>query len=93
MVSASAAWGKGIGACVLGDASSPQASFANSTKANNLATGTALTASSATWASSPGSPQKLSVSFTPQQKGYIRGVVKVGKASTTVYVDPLITLS
>jgi hypothetical protein len=77
----------------LGSASSPQASFATSTKANNLATGTALTASGATWASSPGSPQVLSVSFTPQQAGDIRCTVKVGKASQTVYVDPKVTLS
>lgn len=77
----------------LGDAASPQASFANSTKANNLATGTALAASTATWASSPGAPQKLSVTFTPQMKGDVVCRVYVGKAAQTVYVDPYPTLS
>lgn len=72
----------------LGSASTPQASFVNSTKANNLATGSALTASGATWASSPGNAQKLSVSFTPQMKGLIYIRVFVAKASQTLYVDP-----
>lgn len=72
----------------LGSTLTPQASFANSTKANNLATGSALTSSTATWASSPGNAQKMSVSFTPQMKGLIYIRVYVGKASQTVYIDP-----
>lgn len=77
----------------FGSASTPQASFANSTKANNLAAGTTLTASAATWASSPGSAQKLSVTFAPRMKGYLYARVFVAKASQTVYVDPKVTLS
>lgn len=37
--------------------------------------------------------QKLSVTFTPQEKGYISAVVKLARASTTVYVDPLLTVT
>lgn len=37
--------------------------------------------------------QKLSVSFTPQEKGFIHAVVKLAKASTTVYVDPVLTVT
>jgi hypothetical protein len=77
----------------LGSALTPQASFASNTKANNLATGTALTSSTATWASSPGTAMKMSVSFTPQMKGYVYVRVYVAKASQTLYVDPVITLS
>lgn len=76
----------------LGSTLTPQGSFANNTKANNLATGTALTVSSATWASSPGHPFQLTVTFTPQMKGPITLYVKVGKASFTVYVDPKISI-
>lgn len=34
--------------------------------------------------------QKLSIAFTPQEKGLIRARVCLAKPSTTVYVDPLI---
>ena len=37
--------------------------------------------------------QTLSVTFTPQEKGYLHTRVCVAKASKTVYVDPLITVS
>ena len=37
--------------------------------------------------------QKLGVAFTAQEKGLVRARVVVAKASTTVYYDPLITLS
>jgi hypothetical protein len=51
--------------------------------------------SSATWTSSPATPvkQKLSVTFTPQEKGFIHAVVRLATASKTVYVDPKITMS
>jgi tRNA A37 threonylcarbamoyltransferase TsaD len=38
-------------------------------------------------------PQQASVSFTPGMKGYVRFVVRVAKASATVYVDPLIVIA
>jgi hypothetical protein len=37
--------------------------------------------------------QKLAVTFTPQQAGYIHCRVMVAKASATYYVDPMATLS
>lgn len=77
----------------LGSSSNPQGSFANNTKANNLATGTALNASTSTWASSPGFPFKLSVTITPQMKGPITLYVRAAKVSATLYVDPLVTVS
>jgi hypothetical protein len=35
----------------------------------------------------------LNVSFTPQQKGFIYARVKCAKASSTFYIDPLVTLT
>jgi hypothetical protein len=36
--------------------------------------------------------QKLSVTFTPQEKGFIHATVKLAKASTTVYVCPKLVI-
>ena len=36
---------------------------------------------------------KLTSTITPQEKGVISATVKLAKASTTIYVDPMITLS
>jgi len=36
---------------------------------------------------------KQTLSFTAAQKGYVYAYVKAGKASTTYYIDPLITLA
>lgn len=80
----------------FGSASSTLVSFANDTKANNLATGSALTTSVASWTTSGiSSPvtQKMAVTFTPQLAGYIYATVYVAKVSKVIYVDPLITLS
>jgi hypothetical protein len=76
----------------LGDASSPQASFVNDGKADLLATAAAQTSSSATWGGST-TKFKLNVTFTPQQKGWIYARVKCAKASSTFYIDPLVTLT
>ena len=75
----------------LGDNSSPQGSFVNDGKANLLATAAAQTSSSETWGGST-TKFKLAVTFTPQQPGWIYARVKVGRASSTFYVDPLVTL-
>lgn len=79
----------------LGASGNPQGSFATGTKANNLATGTNLTASTETWnggGSGAGwSPFQLSVTFTPQQAGWVTLYVKAAKASSTFYVDPRLT--
>jgi hypothetical protein len=76
----------------LGDASSPQGSFVNDGKADLLATAAGQTSSSATWGGST-TKFKLNVTFTPQQKGWVYARVKCAKASSTFYIDPLITLT
>lgn len=43
---------------------------------------------SATW-----NQRKLVVSFTPKEKGYVHARVMLAKASSTVYVDPLLTIA
>ena len=57
-----------------------------------LATPAAQTTSSAVWGGST-APFKLGVTFTPQQKGWIYARVRVGKPSSTFYIDPKVTLS
>jgi hypothetical protein len=76
----------------LGDASSPQASFVNDSKADVLASAAGQTAGTGTWGGST-TKFELAVSFTPQQKGWILARVKAAKASSTFYVDPKIALS
>jgi hypothetical protein len=71
----------------LGSSATPLGSFINSTKANNLATGSALTSDTSTWGGST-TKFKMSVTFTPQMKGPINIVVKAAKVSTTFYIDP-----
>ena len=75
----------------LGDASSPQASFGNDS-ADILATAANQTSSSETWGGSTAA-FKLAVTFTALQKGWIYARVKVAKASSTFYIDPLVTLT
>lgn len=76
----------------LGDASSPQGSFVNDGKADLLATAANQTSSSETWGGSTAA-FKLECTFTAQQAGWIYARVKVGKASSTFYIDPMVTLS
>jgi hypothetical protein len=78
-----------------GTAGSSVASFANTLPTNVLTAAAAVTTSTATWNSSPATPvaQKLQVTFTPQVAGRVRGLVRLGKASTTVYVNPVVTIA
>jgi hypothetical protein len=76
----------------LGDNSSPMGSFVNDGKANLLASAAAQTSSSETWGGST-TKFKLVVTFTPQQAGWVYGRIKVGKASSVFYLDPLVTLT
>jgi hypothetical protein len=71
----------------LGSSATPMGSFATATKANNLATGSALTSDSSTWGGST-TKFKMSVTFTPGMKGPINLVVKAAKVSSTFYIDP-----
>ena len=53
------------------------------------------TTSAASWteALANDNEQKLSVTFTPREKGLIRATVMLGKPSYTVYVDPLLVIT
>lgn len=80
----------------LGTSGVPLGSFVSDAKADVLATAADQTASGATWtttAMANPNKQKLSVTFTPQEKGFIHAVVHLAKASKTVYVDPLLQVS
>jgi len=78
----------------LGSAASPVGSFVSSGNADVLATADCTTGT-ATWNSSPATPVKFkcTVSFTPQQKGFVYARVYVGKASAVYYIDPMLVLS
>lgn len=80
----------------LGTSGFPVSLFASDAKATALATAANQTTSTETWTTTGlGSPtkQKLAVTFTPQEAGYLQGVVKLAKASATIYVCPKMTVS
>jgi hypothetical protein len=79
----------------LGTSGVPLASFV-SDGASVVATAADQAASSETWTTTGmtnPNKQKLSVTFTPQEAGFIHAVPRLAKASTTVYVDPMFTVS
>lgn len=78
-----------------GTSGSSVASFADSFITTPLTPAANVTSSSATWNSSPATPvtQKLQVTFTTLQAGRLRGLVRLGKASATVYYNPQITVT
>lgn len=75
-----------------GSTSYPLGSFANDTKADNLASGAAQSSDASTWGGST-TAFALAVTFTPQMAGPIYARVKAAKASSTFYIDPKVTLS
>ena len=79
----------------MGASGAPLVTVANSRPVTTLTAAAAVATSSASWNSSPATPvyQKLQVTFTPQRAGRVRGRVMLGKASTTVYVDPNIVIT
>jgi hypothetical protein len=80
----------------LGTTGFPLGSFANDAKADVFATAADQTASTATWTTTGltnPNKQKLAVTFTPQEKGVAICRVMMAKASYTVYVDPMATVS
>jgi hypothetical protein len=80
----------------LGSASYPQATLLSSAPATILTAATNLTTSSATWTTTGLTTpvkQKITLTFTPQIAGFVYVRVRVSKASKTIYVDPLVTLS
>lgn len=80
----------------LGTSGVPLGSFVDDAKADVLATAADQATSSVTWTTtgmSNPNKQKLSVTFTPQEKGFIHTTVKLAKASYTVYVCPKLDVS
>lgn len=80
----------------LGTSGFPLSTFASDCKSDPIPAGANQTTSTATWTTTgltTPTKQKLSVTFTPQEKGFIHAVVKLAKASTTVYVDPMLTVA
>jgi hypothetical protein len=80
----------------LGTSGYPLALFANDCKASPIATAADQTSSSATWTTTGLTTpvkQKLSVSFTPQEKGFIVATIRLAKASTTMYACPKLDVS
>ena len=82
-------------ASYLGTSGVPLGTGVSDRVASVMATAADQDASSVTWdttgMTNP-NKQKLSVTFTPQEVGYIIAKVKLG-TNTSVYVDPVITLS
>lgn len=80
----------------LGTSGFPISSFISDAKADVLTTATNQDTSTATWVTTGITTpvrQRLSVTFTPQERGFLHAVVKLARPSTTVYVDPKITVS
>lgn len=81
----------------LGNASYPLASFADDRIADELyGTPAAQASSTSGWVTTGlSSPvkQKLEVTFTPQLAGVFKVRVFLARASTTIYVDPQVTVS
>lgn len=80
----------------LGTSGVPLGSFITDAKASFLASAADQTSSSETWTTTGLTTpvkQKLAVTFTPQEAGYIHALVAVAKASAVVYADRKITVS
>lgn len=80
----------------LGTSGLPIGTQASDEKASVIASAANQASSSVTWTTTGfGTPvkQALAVTFTPQEKGWFIARVVLCKASTTVYVDPLLTVS
>lgn len=77
-----------------GTAGSSLGSFVNSLP-SALTTSAALPTSTATWNNPPSTPvvQHIQVSFTPQTAGRVRGLVRLGKASSTVWINPQLVIT
>ncbi|NIT14586.1 MAG: hypothetical protein GTN99_10200 [Candidatus Dadabacteria bacterium] len=80
----------------LGTSGFPLSVFVDDAASDYLATPANQTASSSTWTTTGltnPNEQELSVSFTPQEKGFIHAKVHLAKASYTVYVDPELSIT
>lgn len=74
----------------LGTSGFPRSLFATDAPANVLTTAVAQTTSTETWTTTGLTTpvrQRLSVTFTPQEAGFMHVKVKLARPSTTVFVD------
>jgi hypothetical protein len=79
-----------------GTASSSAQTLISDRRASILSSAAAQTTSSETWTTTGmtnPNKQKLSVTFTPEHAGFIQARVCLAKASKTIYVDPVITVT
>lgn len=79
-----------------GDSSSPKGSFVSDCTADFVTTAADQASSSATWTTTGltnPNKQALSVTFTPQKKGFYIARVRLAKASKTIYVDPKLVVT
>ncbi len=80
----------------LGTSGFPLGVIARDVKADVLATAANQTTSTETWTTTGLTTpvkQRLSVTFTPQEKGFFIATVELAKPSTTVYVDHKLTVT
>ncbi len=80
----------------LGTSGFPLGNFVDDHVASVFATPANQTASSETWTTTGmtnPNKQVLSVTFTPQKKGYLQARVALAKDSTTIVVDPMMMVS
>lgn len=80
----------------LGTSGSPRGTLGSDEKASLDTTAADQASSSETWTTTGLTTpvkQKLSVTFTPQEKGVIIGRICMAKASSTVYINPVITIT
>ena len=80
----------------LGTSGTPYSLFVSDRATDILATPANQTTSSVTWTTTGLTTpvkQALSVSFTPQEKGFVKARVYLAKVSSTVYVDTKVTIS
>jgi len=80
----------------LGTSGTPLALFIDDAAADYITAAADQADSSAAWTTTGltnPNTQKLNVTFTPNEKGFIHVVVKLAVASKTVYIDPKITIS
>lgn len=79
-----------------GSSGGPVSTLITDAPAGVLTAATDQTASTATWTTTGltnPNKQKLSVTFTPQAKGFITAKVMLAKSSKTIYVDPLLQVA
>lgn len=80
----------------LADSGDPGGLAVSDRKASPVATAADQASSAVTWTTtgmSNPNKQALSVTFTPQKRGAVRGRVMLAKPSATVYVNPQVTIT